>query len=141
MSYSVIALHAPSKPINIGGALRAASCFDAAVVVVSGGFFKTEAADTTKFHRSRPLLVVDDVMEAIPYDCVPVAVEYIEDAHRLEAYEHPPRAFYVFGPESGSLPQRILNKCRDIIIIPSDYCLNLAAAVNIVLYDRRSKRG
>jgi len=140
MSYSIIALHAPSKPINIGGALRAASCFDAASVIVGGGFFKTEAADTTNFHHLKPLHVVQDVMNSIPYDCVPVAVEFIRGAIELQDYEHPVRAFYVFGPESGSLPARILDKCRDKVIIPSDFCLNLAVAVNIVLYDRRIKR-
>ena len=139
MSYSIIALHAPTKPINIGGALRAASCFDAASVVVGGGFFKTEAADTTKFHRKKPLHVVQDVMDAIPYDCVPVAVEYIKGATYLRDYEHPPRAFYIFGPENGSLPARILDRCRDKVVINSDSCLNLAATVNIVLYDRRAK--
>ena len=137
--YSMIALHAPSKPVNIGGALRAASCFGAAGVVVGGGFLQTEAADTTDFHRSKPLHVVLDVMSAIPYDCVPVAVEMIVGATDLVDYEHPVRAYYIFGPECGSLPRRIVSKCRDTIIIPSDFCLNLAAAVNVVLYGRRIK--
>lgn len=136
MSYTVIGLHAPSKPVNIGGALRAASCFDAAMVIVGGGFFKTEAADTLNFHKAKPLMVVTDVIEYIPYDCVPIAVEIVPHAISLPQYVHPVRAYYIFGPESGSLPRRILDKCRDVIKIPSKHCLNLAACVNVVLYAR-----
>jgi hypothetical protein len=30
--------------------------------------------------------------------------------------------------------------CHRFVVIPTHHCLNLAAAVNVVLYDRRLKR-
>ena len=76
---------------------------------------------------------------AIPYDCIPVAVDLIDGAQSLPAYIHPQRAFYIFGAEDATLGARILSWCRDIIYIPTKGCLNLAACVNVVLYDRMIK--
>lgn len=46
-----------------------------------------------------------------------------------------------FGAEDQTLGSRILGGCRDVVFIPSKHCLNLAACVNVVLYDRMVKRG
>ena len=59
----------------------------------------------------------------------------------LPQYKHPDRAFYIFGPEDGTLGQSVTGWCRDIIYVPTIFCMNLAAAVNVVLYDRMAKRG
>jgi tRNA(Leu) C34 or U34 (ribose-2'-O)-methylase TrmL len=37
------------------------------------------------------------------------------------------------------LGERVLSWCRDVVYIPTNGCLNLAACVNVVLYDRQSK--
>jgi tRNA(Leu) C34 or U34 (ribose-2'-O)-methylase TrmL len=71
---------------------------------------------------------------------VPVAVELIPGARSLHDYVHPERAFYVFGPEDSSLGKDTLKWCRDVVYIPMNGCSNLAATVNVVLYDRASKR-
>ena len=44
----------------------------------------------------------------------------------------------MFGPEGGSIPGDVLEACHRFVVIPSATRtpLNLAAAVNIVLYDR-----
>jgi tRNA(Leu) C34 or U34 (ribose-2'-O)-methylase TrmL len=55
-------------------------------------------------------------------------------------FEHPENALYVFGPEDGSLPKTVRLLCHRFVVIPTHHCLNLAAAVNVVLYDRRLKR-
>lgn len=80
------------------------------------------------------------MLDALPFDCVPVAVELIRDRCPLERYVHPHSAFYVFGPEDGSVSKAVLDRCRDVVFIPSNLCLNLAASVNVVLYDRAAKR-
>lgn len=69
------------------------------------------------------------------------AVDLLEDAAPLPEYRHPERAFYVFGPENGTLDETVTAWCRDRVYVPTRRCLNLAAAVNIVLYDRFVKRG
>ena len=139
--FAAVGLHCPSKDVNVGGALRAVTCYGASLIVVSGGVFKRHPSDTTGAYRHTPMLVVDDVFDAVPFDCVPVAIELTDDARSLVDYTHPESAFYIFGPESGSIPGRILYRCRDVVKVPTRRCMNLAATVNVVLYDRLAKRG
>src|SRR5262249_34036115 len=70
----------------------------------------------------------------------PVAVELLPTAQPLTSFEHPEDALYVFGPEDGGLPKAVRLLCHRFVFIPTHHCLNLAAAVNVVLYDRRLKR-
>lgn len=137
--YAAVGLHNPRNPLNVGAVLRAASCFDVAMVAVTGRRYQAQRTDTARTHLHIPVLHVEDLREVIPYDCVPVAVERRTEAVPLPSYEHPDRAFYIFGPEDGSLGCGVLQWCRDVVGIPTNYSLNLAAAVNIVLYDRLAK--
>lgn len=138
--FSCIGLINPKYGVNIGSALRAATCFDAAFIAVQGRRAGMGAAtDTTRAWKHKPLFITDDIFKVAPYDCVPVAVEIAEDAESIVNFQHPERAFYIFGPEDGFVPSEILNRCESIISIPTSVCLNLAAAVNVVLYDRQAK--
>ncbi len=101
--YSAIGLYNPKNPLNIGGALRAASCFDVSMVAVCGHRYKAQSTDTASTHLHIPVLQVEDLHEVIPFDCVPVAVERRLGAISLPDYQHPARAFYIFGPEDGDL--------------------------------------
>ena len=69
----------------------------------------------------------------------PVAVDILTNAIPLPGYTHPERAFYIFGAEDSTLGYSITSWCRDIIYIPTNRCMNLAATVNVVLYDRMAK--
>lgn len=137
--YACIALHMPKTAVNIGSALRAAHIYGARLIVTSGRRYSPVSSDTTKAYRHVPFLQADDVFEVIPYDCVPVAVDLVEGARALPAYHHPERAFYIFGPEDGTLGRKITDRCRDKIMVPTAHCMNLAAAVNVILYDRMCK--
>ncbi len=137
--YAAIGLHNPKNLQNVGGVLRAAYCFGAAFVAIAGSRYRTQSTDTAKAYRFLPVFQVDDLHSVVPFDCVPVAVERMADATPLPDYAHPERAFYLFGPEDGDLGRALTQWCRDLIYIPSDDSLNLAAAVNIVLYDRLAK--
>jgi tRNA(Leu) C34 or U34 (ribose-2'-O)-methylase TrmL len=108
-------------------------------VMRTGRRYGREAADTTKAYRHIPLLHVDDIFAAVPFDCVPVAVDLLDGAYELPNYRHPQRAFYIFGPEDGTLGRAVADRCRDKLMIPTRYCMNLAATVNVVLYDRLAK--
>ena len=138
--YAAIGLDRPKNGVNVGHALRASGCYGASILVVSGFRYHDSATDTMKVARRIPLVQVDDLHDAIPWDCVPVAVELKDGAKPLHNYSHPERAFYVFGPEDGTLGSRILTWCRDVIYVPTFGCMNLAACVNVVLYDRAVKR-
>jgi len=41
---------------------------------------------------------------------------------------------------SGSIPQVCLRHCHRFIVIPTHHCVNLSAAVYLILYDRLVKR-
>ena len=135
----MVALDNPKCLANLGGAMRAAQCYGARLILVGGlrmprlGHLVT---DTRKAYRHTPVLLVDDIMDHIPYDCVPVAVDLVEGARDLRGYTHPERACYIFGPEDGTLGRRVLERSRDKIMVPTVGCMNLAATVNVVLYSR-----
>lgn len=137
--YAAIGLYAPCKAVNIGSVLRAAMCYDVAMVAVEGARYHRQASDTTAAYRHIPLLH-GSLLEMIPFDCVPVCVELREDAVKLNDYRHPERAYYIFGPEDGDVPAKIAERCRDHIYIPTRFCMNLAATANVVLYDRLAKQ-
>ncbi len=137
--FSCIGLDNPKTDINVGAALRAAGVFGCDMVAISGHRYRKAPTDTMKHYRHLPLLQVDNLHDVIPFDCVPVAVELVDQASPLTDYRHPERAFYIFGAEDATLGDRVLSWCRDVVYIPTNRCLNLAACVNVVLYDRLSK--
>lgn len=140
--YAAIGLDNPKTCANVGSALRAASVFGAAMVVASGIRYRRAGTDTPAAYRHLPLMTCADLHDLIPYDCIPVAVDLVPGALSLCSYVHPERAFYVFGAEDATLGERVLSWCRDVVYVPTPgACMNLAAAVNVVLYDRMTKRG
>lgn len=140
--YCQIGLIAPKFAANIGSAMRACGVYGAAGLFYTGKRFKRSAqfiTDTQKFHRHIPITRVEDLEKVIPFGCVPVAVDLIEGAENLCDYVHPMQAMYIFGPEDSTLGNKITSFCRDKIYIPTNGCMNLAATVNVVLYDRMAK--
>jgi tRNA(Leu) C34 or U34 (ribose-2'-O)-methylase TrmL len=137
--FSAIGLHMPKTPANVGSALRAAHCYGASFVAMTGDRYRHAPTDTQSAYRHLPLLRTTDLSLVIPFDCVPVAVELLDGAYSLINYAHPERAFYVFGPEDGTLGSTVTSWCRDVVFVPTAFCMNLAAAVNVVLYDRMAK--
>lgn len=137
--YAAIGLLSPKSSANVGSVLRAAGCFDVGLVIVQGQRYQRACTDTTQQYRHMPLIHAN-LRDAIPFDAVPVAVDLVEGARCLHGYTHPERAFYIFGPEDGTLGAATIEWCRDVIYIPTRGCMNLAATVNVVLYDRQKKR-
>ena len=137
--YFGIGLDNPKNSINIAAALRGCGVFGAAFMGINGKRYHRHSADTMAAYRDMPLFHADSLDDLVPFDCVPVAVDLIDGAIPLPEYKHPERAFYVFGAEDATLGDRVLSWCRDVVVIPSNRCLNLACAVNVVMYDRNSK--
>lgn len=142
--YSAVGLVNPKCKENVGSALRAAGCYDAAMVVIAGNrpdhFMGRIATDTQRAYRHIPTLRVSDIFDVIPYDCIPVAVDLVPGAKNLVNFSHPERAFYIFGPEDGTLGKSVTDRCKYSVQVPTKYCMNLAATVNVVLYDRAAKQ-
>lgn len=141
--FACIGLDNPKSGVNVGSVMRAAFIYDVALVVVSGPRFKRFKhfpTDTMKAWRHMPVVEADDVFDALPHDCVPVAVDLLPGARPLPTYRHPERAFYIFGAEDATLGKRIIDRCRETIVVPTKDCMNLAACVNVILYDRLAKQ-
>lgn len=138
--YCMVALDHPKDVINVGEVLRACGNYMAAGIVVSGKRYSHKKTDTMKAYRHVPLYSTNDLRSMLPFDCVPVAVDLIEGATPLPQYVHPERAFYVFGAEDQTLGGNVTSWCRDVIYVPTNHCMNLAATVNVILYDRMCKQ-
>lgn len=133
-----IGLNNPKTPINVGHVLRAADAYGAAMVAITGK--RVQAATNVSAAQNKlPVLRGDNLRDLIPFGCVPVAVEFIPSAQNLVSYKHPKNAFYIFGAEDGTLGRNVLEWCRDVIYVPTNICMNLAACVNVVCYDRLAK--
>lgn len=141
--FAAIGLHSPKTGHNIGSVIRAAQCYGAASVAISGERIGAKhikhATNTVAGHRHMPVLR-GDLRGLIPYGAVPVAVDLVNDAESLVDFEHPQAAFYVFGPEDGTLGAATLEWCPRRVMVPTRLCMNLAATVNVVLYDRLAKQ-
>ena len=140
--YSCIALSNPKSPTNVGSIMRAAGCYSVNSVFYTGTRYdraKDFITDTKKVHQDVPLINIDDLRKILPLGCTPVAIELVEGARSLPEYTHPDRALYIFGPEDGSLDKDIRDWCEDVVYVPTNGCMNLAATVNLVLYDRLAK--
>jgi tRNA(Leu) C34 or U34 (ribose-2'-O)-methylase TrmL len=141
--YAAVGLVNPKTRENVGSVLRAAGCYDVSLVVVAGmrpdHYMGRICTDTQKAYRHIPTLRVPDVFDAMPFDCIPVAVELLPNAKSLVNFVHPERAFYIFGPEDGTLGKAITERCKWSVQVPTKFCMNLAATVNVILYDRLAK--
>ncbi len=140
--YSCIGLVNPKTPENVGSVMRAAGCYGVNSVFYTGKRYemaKQFCTDTKNAHYNIPLIGVEDLQSVIPLGCVPIAVDLIPGAKPLPEYKHPARAFYIFGPEDGTLKKQITNFCKETIYVPTNGCMNLAAAVNVIMYDRMAK--
>ena len=138
--YCGVGLDNPKSSVNVGAALRAAGVYKASFVAASGGRWSSDKTDTMKHYRHLPFFRPESVFDLMPFDCVPVAVDLVEGAMPLHEYQHPERAFYIFGAEDATLGDRVLNHCRDKVYVPTEGCMNLAATVNVILYDRLAKQ-
>jgi tRNA (guanosine-2'-O-)-methyltransferase len=126
---------------NLGTLWRSAACLGANFVFTVGDRYHRDPTDTIKSWRHLPYWRFDSWDDfRTPYDCITIGVELVEDAKPLERFAHPARCVYVLGPEDGSLSKAALERCQDVVRFSSRYCLNVAVAGSVVLYDRQAKR-
>ena len=148
-----IALTNPKSPTNVGAVMRAAGCYQADQVLYTGRRYEQAAkynkdtlkTDTKNAQGKIPLLAVDDFitikssLENIPSTTKVICVDLVEGATPLPHFIHPQNAVYIFGPEDGTIKQQVIDYADDVVYIPTVGCMNLAASVNVLLYDRLAK--
>jgi tRNA G18 (ribose-2'-O)-methylase SpoU len=128
-----------SKPMNLGNLVRSAHAFGASFVFLVRAEYslRESISDTSKAELQLPVYDYPDVDALrLPRGCQLVGVELVEDAVQLPSFRHPQNAAYVFGPERGSLSPAMQARCDHLVRIPTRFCINLAVAGAVVMYDR-----
>jgi len=142
----------PKFDHNVGGALRACSVFGTPMLAWTGkrvlspgdGLprgYRLPREERMKRYEDVAWFRISDDRPIQQFDAglTPVCVELVDNAEDLTDFVHPEDALYVFGPEDGSVPKGVKHACHRFVRIPSASCLNLSAAVNVLLYDRMRK--
>lgn len=120
--YAAIGLVGPKIEANVGGAMRAAACYGASLIVLQAPRFHHRSTNVTKAQRHIPT-IIGTIQDHRPYDCPMVCVEIVPGAIDLRTFAHPERALYVFGPEDGSIPAHVLKHAQHIVSIPTNFCM------------------
>lgn len=140
--FFAIGIENSKTPSNVGTLMRSAVCFGASFVFVIGTRYPRQCSDTVKSWRQLPLFEyesIEDFNDHRPLDVPLIGVELAEDAKPLETFTHPDRAIYLLGPEDGNLSLKAQGYCQDLVRFSSRFCLNVASAGSVVLYDRTAK--
>lgn len=140
--YFAVGAERSSKALNLGNLLRTAHGFGASFTFTIGATYRAlEArADTSKGRDHLPHYnwhALEDMR--LPERCQLVGIELVDNAIDLPSFRHPSRAAYVLGPERGSLSPALLERCDFVVRIPTRFCINVAIAGAIVMYDRTTQ--
>ena len=143
--YFAVGAEGLSKRMNLGNLMRSAHAFGANfffTVDAGNELRRAPASDTSKSPGHLPLFSWEsvDAME-LPRGCQVVGIELTDAAIDLPSFGHPLQAAYVLGPERGSLSKAMLARCDHVVKIPTKFCINVAMAGAIVLYDRHRALG
>jgi tRNA(Leu) C34 or U34 (ribose-2'-O)-methylase TrmL len=141
-----IGLVNPKSPENVGSVMRAAGNFRVDSVFYTGDRYPRAIAcnpDIPRMSRSVsrdvPLTGVSCLLDHAAAGMKIVCVEFAMNATPLPEYQHPADAFYLFGPEDGTLSQEVIDRADAVVYVPTVGCMNLSATVNVLLYDRMIK--
>ena len=143
--YFGIGVEGISKPMNLGSLLRSAHAFGAGFAFTIGAVFDAKAAaqsDTSAAVASLPFHAFGSLDELqLPHGCRLVGVEFRDDASDLPSFTHPSQAAYVLGAELSSLSPDLVERCDFLVKIPTKFCVNVAIAGALVMYDRMISLG
>ncbi len=141
-----IGLINPKSPDNVSSVMRAAGNFRVDSVFYTGKRYPRALMRnpgipdmSRQVGQTIPLTEVESIIDAADVDMKLVCIEFAENAIPLTEYRHPDNAFYIFGPEDGTVSQDIIDRVDAVVYVPTINSMNLAATVNVVLYDRLAK--
>jgi len=137
-----IGLSNPKSPTNVGSVMRAAGCYDVNNVFYTGTRYDRAMklnTDTKQASNQIPLVQLQHLLDNKEDDVKVICVDLVEGATPLPNFQHPKKALYLFGPEDGTLKQQLINQADAVVYVPTKGCMNLAATVNVLLYDRLAK--
>jgi len=141
-----IGLINPKSPENVDSVMRAAGNYQVDRIFYTGKRYlraleykNRRMAIARKMGENISVQQLDDLLVQVPQQMQVVCVELVINATSLPEYQHPEQGFYIFGPEDGSIPQDVIDQADAVVYVPTVGCMNLAATVNVVLYDRIAK--
>lgn len=164
--FVIIGLTNPKSPSNVGAVMRAAGCYSVNEVYYTGKRYAQAAkysgdklnTDTKNARQSISLCGVEQLTDIISQnlwhnttensvslahdqnnELKIVCVDLVEGAIPLPLFKHPEKALYIFGPEDGTISQKVIDQADSVVYVPTKGCMNLAATVNVLLYDRLAK--
>lgn len=143
--FAAIGVYQPKREVNVGGVWRAATLYGAAYIYTVGSRYQRDPGDTPRTPLHTPLhhyADVDDLVEHLPHGCPLIGVELDSRAVSLTGYRHPQRAAYLLGAEDHGLPPQVLERCHEVVVVPTPRLIshNVATAGALVLHDRYVKR-
>jgi len=128
---------------NVGSLWRSAQILGASFMFTIGHRYRRQASDTTHASRHVPLYHYDDFSQFRahqPTGTRLIGVELVPNAVTLERFVHPSQAVYLLGAEDYGMSKDAIAQCDKIIQLPGPFCLNVAVAGAIVMYDRSYKQ-
>ena len=131
--YFGIAFYEPKFEENIGTAVRNAHCFGADFISVIGKRYKKQPSDTMATEKHIPIYEyenLEDFLKHLPIESELIVVEC--DGGDIKNFVHPSRAVYLLGGEDRNVPFVKARRIR----FPTSYCVNMAVASALILYDR-----
>jgi len=143
--YVGIGIFEPKFADNTAMLWRSAHLLGAQFVFTIGARYKRKSADTSNATNHIPLFHYKDWDDFLAHrpehpDGIPlIGIELTDASESLEAFKHPERAMYLLGGEDRTLPPAICEACDHLLKFGSDYCLNVAMAGTVTLYDRHLK--
>lgn len=143
MNSVYIGLTDPKSPTNVGAVMRAAGCYAVDKVLYTGQRYDRAApfyTDTKNASQRIPLEGIDSFLDYQTSQRQLICVDLVEGAIALPDFTHPPQAIYVFGAEDSSVSQALVDRADAVVYVPTIGCMNLAASVNVLLYDRLAKQ-
>lgn len=139
--YFGIGIWGPQYEENVGTLFRSAVCFGASFIFTIGRKYKRQCTDTVNSTGKIPYFKYvssEDFVKSLPDGCQIVCVEISDKSRNLANFCHPDKSVYLLGNECMGIPEKFM-KDKMIVQIPTTYCLNVASAGTVVMYDRISK--
>ncbi|MCG3203959.1 MAG: tRNA (cytidine(34)-2'-O)-methyltransferase [Elusimicrobia bacterium] len=140
--YYGIGIYHPKTTSNIGTLWRTAHAFNANHIFTIGRRYNRQASDTSGATGHIPLFEYESLAEFdrhIPKGCSVICIEKNSISRPLHNFVHPERAIYLLGAEDYGLPEEYMEHKTVVEIPGGQFCLNVAVAGSIVIYDRITK--
>lgn len=145
--FTGLVVYQPKHNLNIGTLYRTAATLGnvSFIGTICQPYYESHC-DTIKSCRQLPYFFYDtleDFYKHIPRHTIVVAVEQHDKAVSLPEFQPPDRCIYLLGGETHGLPQSVLKRFKNKVMIPSklDVSLNLSVAGSLVLYHDFVKKG